>query len=240
MTILIVIAFIAIAVGYDIYSTRRKSRLLNRNPITNKQNYQINTNVVSVPDGIFFSPKHTWAFLMESGNVRIGIDDFLKSIIGPLSRISAPLENSNVSGSSELLLLEQNNKFISLPSPVSGKLRKINPEILKDPDRSIMGSYVDRWICEVEPSNWKEESIVLMLGEKASEWMRTEFLRLKEFFAFRQGLNQSQNSLGTVLQGGGEIAQHVLKYGDADLWVDFQNDFLNADHVINYAGGGIK
>ena len=46
-----------------------------------------NEGLVESPPGLYFDISHTWAFMETDGMVRIGIDDFLQHITGPLTRV---------------------------------------------------------------------------------------------------------------------------------------------------------
>jgi len=44
-------------------------------------------NNLSFPGGLFFDRTHTWTFMEKDGKVRIGMDDFLLHVAGPVTRV---------------------------------------------------------------------------------------------------------------------------------------------------------
>ena len=40
---------------------------------------------IRLPRGVYFDPTHTWAFLETAGKIRVGVDDFMANITGPLN-----------------------------------------------------------------------------------------------------------------------------------------------------------
>lgn len=190
-----------------------------------KPAYQLRYDRVEVPLGIYFGLSHTWAHLTESGFVRVGLDDFLKHIIGKIDSISVSEDDSVIKRGELLLEVKQNDKTLSIASPISGKIKRTNPEVINHPQSALSLSYNNRWVYELDPSNWLEEIKNLPLGSQACRWMKGEFIRLKDFFS-NISPAQGAPAFAQVLQDGGEIAEKVLEYGDNDLWQKFQNDFL--------------
>ncbi len=227
MTILLLITFIALCIGIELIHNYRKRKVIERYPIVTKSSYKLKQNKVLVPQGLYFGTSHTWAQLMESGLVRVGLDDFLKHIIGSVSGNSLAVENKEISKNQILFTLEQDGKKLEIPAPISGKIIRRNPEVLINPAKILTTAYEDRWVFELEPANWIDETKSMMLGQKASKWMQSEFLRLKEFFAYSMNKKHPQIEYATILQDGGEVAEKVLQYADSDQWKDFQSAFIN-------------
>ncbi len=46
-----------------------------------------NEDSIRSPEGFYYDRTHTWAYMEEDGMVKIGIDDFLQHITGPLTRV---------------------------------------------------------------------------------------------------------------------------------------------------------
>ncbi len=227
MSIIILVLFVLACFGIEYYHNQHKKRVIEQNPIVRQESYQLKQNKVFVPQGIYLGKSHAWAYLMETGMVRVGLDDFLKHIIGKVTRITA-IGNKDALKQNEVLFeVEQDNKKLTIASPITGKLRQTNPEVLNSPQKALGLPYKDRWIYELDPTNWEADTRNLFLGSSASKWMEKEFTRLKEFFAFLMSDDGSSGSYATILQDGGEIAEKVLEYSDAETWQKFQSDFLD-------------
>jgi glycine cleavage system H lipoate-binding protein len=181
---------------------------------------------LSAPAGMFFDKTHTWAFLEKDGRVRIGMDDFMQHVTGPLSRVILKSPGEMIRKGEKVLTVIQDGKHLELCAPVSGIIRENNPKLQSDCTPMNSSPYSDGWIYLVEPRNWLKEILFLLPGKQYSEWIRDEFTRLKDFFA---SLAQKNNLVyaHVVLQDGGEISDHVLSDLGPEVWEEFQNYFLD-------------
>src|SRR3970282_2624056 len=50
----------------------------------------------NVPAGIFVSRNHTWVNIEMNGTARIGIDDFVRKIIGTIDQVALPKLNKEI------------------------------------------------------------------------------------------------------------------------------------------------
>jgi len=46
----------------------------------------LNENSILAPGGLFYDKTHTWAFMEENGQVKIGINDFLQHVTGVIKQ----------------------------------------------------------------------------------------------------------------------------------------------------------
>ncbi len=227
MSIIILVLFVLACFSIEYYRNQHKKRVIEQNPIVRQESYQLKQNKVFVPKGIYLGKSHAWAYLMETGMIRVGLDDFLKHIIGKVARITTIGQKDTLKQNDVLFEVEQDDKKLTIASPISGKLRQINPNILNSPQKALGLSYKDRWIYELEPTDWENDTKNLFLGSSASKWMEKEFARLKEFFAFLMSDDETPGNYATILQDGGEIAEKVLEYSNTETWQKFQSDFLD-------------
>ena len=79
----------------------------------------------------------------------------------------------------------------------------------------------------MEPKRWDVEKTMLILGEKAQEWIRKEHARLRDVLAFAE-LKYNLNTQPILLQEGGEIADQVLEPMSPEIWEEFQSEFIDA------------
>jgi glycine cleavage system H lipoate-binding protein/ABC-type phosphate transport system substrate-binding protein len=188
-----------------------------------------NEKSVTVPRGLYFDKSHTWAFMEIDGNVRIGIDDFLQHITGPVSRIKMKAPGEMIKKGEKFFSVIQNGKQLSLHSPISGRIREQN-EILANNTSAINTSpYSEGWVYLVEPANWIRETQFMIMAERYAEWLKYEFTRLKDFFAASLKVNSAEYA-HVVLQDGGDIKDHILSDFGPEVWEDFQTNFIDASN----------
>lgn len=187
---------------------------------------------LSIPHGIHLDPTHTWAFLERSGKVRVGIDDFLMHVTGKITQMTSPKKGVLVKKGDVLSTIEHNGKFLKLYSPINGKIVKQNNRILRNPERLGNNSLFSDWLYKIEPSNWAADSKLLLLSTKAENWLKTEYDRLRDFLVFSsQKYSMSPNMI--VLQEGGPIKDYVLSNLSAEIWEEFQSEFIDANRTTS-------
>jgi glycine cleavage system H lipoate-binding protein len=186
----------------------------------------LNENIIVAPKGLYFDKTHTWAFMEKDGIVRVGIDDFLQHITGPLTKIKMKEPGEKVRKGEKILTIIRDGKQLNIYAPVSGIIREQNQQLLRD--SSIMNSspFSEGWVYMIEPKNWVREIEFLFMGEKYKEWLRDEFTRLKDFFTAAVMSNNAVYE-HIILQDGGEISDNVLADLSPEVWEDFQTSFID-------------
>ncbi|HSR18680.1 MAG TPA: response regulator, partial [Ignavibacteriaceae bacterium] len=66
-----------------------------------------------IPGGVFISPGHCWISMEQDGNVKIGIDDFAKKLIGKIDAIEFPNLGMNIKKGQPLFTIKQGRKTIT-------------------------------------------------------------------------------------------------------------------------------
>lgn len=186
----------------------------------------LSANNLKVPQGIFYSKNHTWAYLEKSGTAKIGMDDLLVHITGEV-RINQLKNVGDDIGKGELLAeLDQNGKSLRIFSPISGKVLDMNPALNVDHGLLNEDPYGKGWIYSIKPSNWLAEIPSFYLADEATDWLKKELERYKDFLAINLRKYSPETSL-IILQDGGELTENSLSGLPNGLWQDFQNEFLS-------------
>ncbi len=179
------------------------------------------------PGGLFFDRSHTWAYMEKSGRVRIGIDDFLQNVTGPVTRIVMKHPGEQIKRGDSFLTLIQNGKRLEIKSPVSGVVEEQNRGLLNDVSLLNSDPYAAGWVLMVKPLNWISELKSYFMGEPYANWLKTEVARLKEFLTSTLKLQDTKEH-ALVLQDGGEISGGVLESFGPEVWEEFQAGFINS------------
>ncbi len=182
---------------------------------------------VRLPKGVFFDRTHTWAFLKSAGQVQVGIDDFLAALTGPVSIQLMKQNGEKVHRGEQLATLLSEEKSLKIYSPVSGTLRSTNKNILKTFSKRTHNDFTQNWLFDMEPAHWDMEKTMLILGEKAQQWIQQERARLRDVLAFAER-KYDLSPQPVLLQEGGEITDHVLKSLPPEIWDEFQSEFIDA------------
>jgi len=134
----------------------------------------------NVPAGIFVSQNHTWVNIEMNGTARVGIDDFVRKIIGKIDGVELPKLNKEINKGELLFSIKKNSHTINISSPVSGKITLVNTEHIEHPEWIGSKPFELSWMCCIEPSNLSEELHFLKIGTDSISWYRKEIDKYSE------------------------------------------------------------
>lgn len=186
---------------------------------------EFSLSALKIPSGLFFNQSHTWAFMEKDGFVRIGIDDFLSQVTGPLTNIKLKESGERIKKGEPVFSIVQKGKQLDIFSPVTGTIVKSNTALLNNISDLNSDPYMDGWVYTIEPLHWLSEIGSFMMGKEYTSWINKEFIRLKDFLA-TCCQNKSHHLPVMVLQDGGEIKNHPLQDAGPLTWEEFQTKFI--------------
>lgn len=224
MVLLIVLAFLLVCLTVDAVIQYKKRREAAVNGATSFTQEMLDSQRIVIPKGLYFDKTHTWTYMDKYGSVRMGINDFLQHITGPITGVNLKNVGDIVKKGELLLSITQEGKKLNIYSPVSGKIRAYNNELMKDTSLINTSPYSEGWVYDIEPEKWLKEAKLMFMAEKANEWLKNEFVRFKDFIAIIQaGKVEFAN---VALQDGGEIKDNVLSELGPEVWEEFQTNFI--------------
>lgn len=135
---------------------------------------------LNVPAGIFISPNHTWVSIEMNGTTRIGIDDFVRKIVGNIEKVELPKIKQKIRMGDKLFSINVNQRIINFSSPISGRVTFINSEHADHPEWIAMKPFELSWFCCIEPENLSEELQSLKIGADAVNWYKNEINKYEE------------------------------------------------------------
>jgi len=183
-------------------------------------------DTVIIPKGLYFDKTHTWAFMEKDGAVKIGIDDFLQHITGPITRIEMKKPGEKIKKGDLILSLIQKGKQLDIYAPISGTIIEQNKVLVANASIINSSPYSDGWVYMIEPANWTREIQFLDMAEKYRTWLLIEFSRVKDFLAASLKVNKIEYE-HVVLQDGGVLKESILEDLGPEVWDDFQTNFLD-------------
>jgi glycine cleavage system H lipoate-binding protein len=226
MVILVLIAFVVMIITIDaVVQFNRKIKSTASYDSLNSIRV-FNVSSILIPKGLYFDKTHTWAFLEKNGTVKIGIDDFLLHITGPINKIKMKNQGERVQKGEPLFSIFQKGKHLSIKSPISGIIKNRNNAMLEDSSILNTSPLQEGWIYEIEPANWLRESQFMIMTDTYRAWLKNEFTRLKDFLAYNRQINNSELA-PLMLQDGGELKDHVLADFGPEIWEEFQSKFID-------------
>ncbi len=222
-----ILAFVLLFTLLMYFNLRRQSRRGEQIPVEGSLlgALAMNEDHVQVSPGLYYDKTHTWAFMEEDGLVKVGIDDFLQRVTGPLTRVKMKSPGERVKKGKKAVSIIQDGKQLDICAPVSGRIRELNTRLTTQASLLNSSPYSDGWIYKIEPVNWVKEVQFLIMGHPYKLWLQKEFQRLKDFLA--ESLKSEDAGLVHVLQDGGELRENILKDLGPETWEDFQIHFMD-------------
>jgi glycine cleavage system H lipoate-binding protein len=180
-----------------------------------------------LPGGLFFHRGHTWVNLLFSGQVKVGVDDFIQKLLGRVDAITLPPVGAEVKQGQPLASIRQGGRTALLPAPVDGVVCAVNAELAKIPGLIKRDPYTRGWLVAMRPTNLTANLSRLSVGQGALVWLKGELARLQEFLHVT--LTVKQDALvGATAADGGLVADGLLEHLDTEIWAEFQSKFLGA------------
>jgi glycine cleavage system H protein len=186
----------------------------------------LSSGVLNIPQGIFYSKNHTWAYLEKSGIAKVGLDQLILHITGKVSIHYLKHTGDRITKGDLLAEIDQSGKSLKIFSPISGEVYSSNPLLNVNHELMNNDPYGKDWICAIKPSNWVAEIPSCYLAGEATDWLKKELTRYKDFLTLNISKYSREASM-TTMQDGGELSENSLSGLPNELWQEFQKEFLN-------------
>jgi len=219
---LAVLVLIVASVAFGIWLIRRKSSETTVIQSVHEKG-QFRDTEVSAPAGLYYDTTHTWTFMEDNGSLKVGVDDFLRHILGQVTNIGLKPVGTKITKGEPFAAINRDGKRIVIKSPVTGTIVGQNTRIDSFPGKNDL---IHDWLYIIEPANWKREMEFLFLADQYKSWLKDEFIRLKDFLA-RTLQSHAPQFVPVVLQDGGELTEGFMTDLGPEIWEDFQTEFLD-------------
>jgi glycine cleavage system H lipoate-binding protein len=173
-----------------------------------------------LPAQLFFHPGHAWARVDGDDTVTIGIDDFARKLVGPLSAVGLPRQGETLAQGERGWSLVAGAKTVDMLSPVDGTVVAVNEQAAESPDLVHEDPYGRGWLLRVRNPRLAANLKHLLSGSLARSWMSgvTDALRL-----------QAGPELGLAYEDGGVIVDGLARSLDAEQWDVIARQYLLTD-----------
>jgi glycine cleavage system H lipoate-binding protein len=181
----------------------------------------------ALPGGLLFHRSHTWVNLLYSGQVKVGIDDFLQKLLGRIDAVTLPPMGVQITAGEPFIAVRQGRRTFTLPAPVDGVVCAVNGEAVKNPTLIKRDPYTRGWLVALQPLDLTAHLPHLVVGQKALDWLKAELGNLKELLDITLAA-QRDAALGVTAADGGLVADGLLERLSDQVWTAFDARFLNA------------
>lgn len=121
----------------------------------------------------FYNSEGVWV-RVEGNRARLGLSDYLQQRSGDIAFVDVKPEGTVLASGDEFSAIETIKVNIALPSPVSGKVVKVNPAMETTPEIINQDPFGEGWLCDLELSAWETEKLILLDSAAYFEKMKSE------------------------------------------------------------------
>lgn len=168
----------------------------------------------TAPAGLFYDRAHVWARIEEGGCVRIGLDDFATHILGRPYLVSIAPRGADIASGKRCSLITHQAGIAAIPSPLSGRVKEINPALGQHPALLSRDPFGAGWMLLIEPTDLREGLKQLLYGPRVAEWYQHEVARLVQ--KLNQLLSQDSVATGPTMNDGGWLHRDFMNALTAD------------------------
>ncbi len=119
-----------------------------------------------IPDHLWYwIDDQTWALPLDGGRVRVGITALGLKASGDVYMCRPKPLGSEVQQGRSLGVVELSKSIVSVKSPLSGTVTRVNDALEDRPELVHRSPYDAGWLLELQPTRWDEERTRLAAGE---------------------------------------------------------------------------
>lgn len=177
-------------------------------------------NNLTIPQNIFFSKGHTWLKRNTDELIDIGIDAFGTIALGTFSILKFAEVGKELKRGEMIFEGSYGNKIVRFPSPVNGIVKSVNTNII---GKKISNPY-ETWGIQLISNDLSESRNLFLSGGEASNWMKKEFIKLKNFIDTH---SPNIELAGSTMYDGGSLSGDMTSTLFDQSTDDFEKEFLS-------------
>lgn len=119
---------------------------------------------MQIPNNLSYTKTHEWVKM--SGNIaRVGITDFAQHELTDIVFVELPKQGAVLNRGKECAVVESVKTASDIYAPVSGRVVKLNQNVVEAPELINSDPYGDGWLFELEITNSSELNDLLTQDE---------------------------------------------------------------------------
>lgn len=177
------------------------------------------------PRDYYVHQGHAWAALEDSGEVRVGLDDFSQKLLGPADALKLPEVGTVFYQDHICMAVVRKDNKASFEAPVDGIITEVNPKVCAQPRLVHDDPYGEGWLFKVKPTNLKQNLANLFSGDTNAAWTGKESQRL---------FNLMETAVGLTLPDGGALVDDVYSHYPKVGWRRLVKEFFLTNVTRNW------
>ena len=103
------------------------------------------------PNDRRYGTSHLWHLAVAPNRVRLGIDAFAATLLATVRRVELPPVNTQLLAGQPACWLDAHAGSVALKMPAPGGVVVTNPDVVSDPELTVVDPYQSGWLFEVVP-----------------------------------------------------------------------------------------
>lgn len=120
--------------------------------------------MANVPTDLKYTKEHEWVRQVD-GRIVIGITDHAQKTLGDVVFVELPAVGKTFEAGDPFGTVESVKAVSEMFAPVSGKVVKVNDDIVDEPELTNSEPYGDGWMIEIQPSDPKQLNGLMSAAE---------------------------------------------------------------------------
>ena len=171
-----------------------------------------------------YHPGHAWAFVEGPNQVRIGVDDFSRCLLGGIDNIELPAVGTHLQQGQQAWTLCRSDRRAPMLSPLSGQVVQVNPRVLEDPQLTQADPYGEGWLMVVRADALRANFSNLLSGRLVRHWLEDVSARLRVLLHDNAG-----TGFGFSFPDGGTAIEDIGGLLSDEKWDAAIRQFLLTD-----------
>jgi len=117
--------------------------------------------IFRVQEGLYYNETGVWV-TVEGSRARVGLSDFAQQLNGDVAFASVAPTGTQVKATQVFGNIETVKAILELPSPVTGRIVEVNPDLENSPELINQDPYGKGWMAVLELDRWEEEKSALL------------------------------------------------------------------------------
>lgn len=172
---------------------------------------------------LFYHSGHTWVKVEKSDQVRVGLDCFLRRIVGKVNVIVLPLPGRRCHRGENLCSIIQEEGILDIVIPVSGSILSVNQRLKDQPSLVTEDPLGNGFLLTMKPKNLQRDQKYLFFGEAALSWYQKE---LERFKAAALSELHAEERVGVTMQDGRMSLKEIRNFFDPGRYIQLVSTFL--------------
>jgi glycine cleavage system H protein len=115
---------------------------------------------MTIPTNLLYTKEHEWASV-EGKTATVGITDYAQHSLGDITFVELPKAGDKVIQFKKLATIESVKAASDVYAPISGKITKVNEELLTNPELINQSPYEKGWFAAIEVEDETEKKDLL-------------------------------------------------------------------------------